>query len=122
MQFPTLAGIIFLAASGVAAQQLNITLWNLPNYQAGEGVTAAGNLVNVNIGEDSYLGTVNANLVDSAKIPAGYVCLFFGGYGDRKCIEGEDEFQCVEGDTPVLNLSNTFECIRCFGPGAACPK
>lgn len=24
--------------------------------------------------------------------------------------------------SPVLSLPDTFECIRCFGPGAACPK
>ncbi|KAG0637391.1 hypothetical protein HOY80DRAFT_274942 [Tuber brumale] len=122
MQFSTLAATIFLVATRIAAEQLSITLWNMPNYQAGEGVTAAGNRLTLNIGEDTYIGAVNANLVDSAKIPPGYVCLFLGGYKDGKCIEGEDEFQCVEGDAPALNLSNTFECVRCFGPGAACPR
>lgn len=55
---------MFLAASSVTAQRLNITLWNLPNYQAGEGVPAAGNPVTVNIGEDTPLGPANSNLVD----------------------------------------------------------
>lgn len=35
----------------------------------------------------------------SAKIPDRYVCLFYGGYISGKCIEGDDEFECVEGDT-----------------------
>ncbi|KAG0127680.1 hypothetical protein HOY82DRAFT_66102 [Tuber indicum] len=122
MQLLTLAVTIFLAASRITAQQLSITLWNEPNYQAGEGVTAAGNRLTLNTGEDTYIGALNANLVDSAKIPPEYVCLFFGGYKNGKCIEGVDEFQCVEGDNPALNLSNTFECIRCFGPGAACAR
>jgi len=66
MQFSALVVSIFLATSsvGVAAEKLNITLWNLPNYQAGEGVTAAGNPVTVNLGEDTLLGAVNSNLVD----------------------------------------------------------
>ncbi|PWW75241.1 hypothetical protein C7212DRAFT_364460 [Tuber magnatum] len=122
MQFLTLSALVFLAAPSVTARQLNVTLWNLPNYQDGEGLAAAGNQLTVNVGEETHIGAAHANLVDSAKIPPGYVCLFYGGYGNGKCIEGEDEFQCVEGDIPVLDLSDTFECIRCFGPGAACPK
>ncbi|CUS15039.1 unnamed protein product [Tuber aestivum] len=122
MQLSTLAGIIFLAASSVTAQQLSVTLWNFPNFKDGEGVGTAGNPLTVNIGEETYIGAANANLVDSAKIPPGYVCLFFGGHENGKCIEGKDEFQCIEGDNPVLDFSDTFECIRCYGPGAACPK
>jgi len=64
MRFSALVVSMFLAASSVTAQRLNITLWNLPNYQAGEGVPAAGNPVTVNIGEDTPLGPANSNLVD----------------------------------------------------------
>jgi len=64
MQFSALVVSIIVATSSVAAEKLNITLWNLPNYQAGEGVTAAGNPVTVNLGEDTLLGAVNSNLVD----------------------------------------------------------
>jgi hypothetical protein len=64
MRFSTVAATLLMATSGVLAEQLQILLWNRPDFQAGDGVTAAGNPVNCNIGEHCYLGAVNADKVD----------------------------------------------------------
>ncbi|KAF8535145.1 hypothetical protein BDD12DRAFT_893885 [Trichophaea hybrida] len=97
------------------AQTILVNLYPLPEF--GGKVDSQ----QVTIGIDHYFGPISDNNVGSINVTqSGYVCLLYGGYANGDCIEANDEFQCTMGDEPHLK-QNDFSCMRCLGPGDACP-